>query len=74
MQREIGAMRILKAPKRWYGVKVESHSRDFAFDLEHAEWRIPAAKMKMRRLHRAPLSRQALAITRDLQAISPGGR
>jgi len=22
------------------------------FDLEHAEWRIPAAKMKMRRLHR----------------------
>jgi DNA-binding HxlR family transcriptional regulator len=44
------------------------------FDLEHAEWRIPAAKMKMRRLHRVPLSRQALAIIRDLQAISRGGR
>jgi integrase len=44
------------------------------FDLEHAEWRIPAAKMKMRRLHRVPLSKQALAIIRDLHAISRGGR
>jgi integrase len=44
------------------------------FDLEHAEWRIPAAKMKMRRLHRVPLSRQALAIIRDLQAFSRRGR
>jgi integrase len=43
-------------------------------DLEHAEWRIPAAKMKMRRLHRVPLSWQALAIIRDLQAFSRGGR
>jgi integrase len=42
------------------------------FDLEHAEWRIPAAKMKMRRLHRTPLSKQALAIIRDLQAFSRG--
>ncbi len=38
------------------------------FDLEAAEWRIPAAKMKMRRPHRVPLSRQALAIVGDLQA------
>ena len=44
------------------------------FDLEHAEWRIPAAKMKMRRLHRVPLSKQALAIIRDLQAFSRDGR
>jgi integrase len=44
------------------------------FDLERAEWRIPAAKMKMRRLHRVPLSKQALAIIRDLQAISRGAR
>src|SRR5262249_24161832 len=43
------------------------------FDLERAEWRIPAAKMKMRRLHRVPLSKQALAIIRDLQALSRGG-
>jgi integrase len=44
------------------------------FDLEHAEWRIPAAKMKMRRLHRVPLSKQALAIIHDLRALSGGGR
>jgi integrase len=45
------------------------------FDLEHAEWRIPAAKMKMRRrLHRVPLSKQALAIIRDSQAFSRDGR
>jgi integrase len=44
------------------------------FDLENAERRIPAAKMKMRRLHRVPLSKQALAIIRDLQALSRGGR
>ena len=44
------------------------------FDLEHAEWRIPAAKMKMRRLHRVPLSKQALAIIHDLGALSGGGR
>ncbi len=44
------------------------------FDLEHAEWRIPATKMKMRRLHRVPLSKQALSIIRDLQALSGDGR
>jgi integrase len=44
------------------------------FDLERAEWRIPAAKMKMRRPHRVPLSTQALAIIRDLRAFSRGGR
>jgi integrase len=44
------------------------------FDLEQGEWRIPAAKMKMRRLHRVPLSRQARAIIRDLQAFSRDGR
>jgi len=38
------------------------------------EWRISAAKMKMRRVHRVPLSRQALEIIRELQAISGGGR
>jgi integrase len=41
------------------------------FDLEHAEWRIPPAKMKMRRPHRVPLAKQALTIIRDLQARCP---
>jgi len=44
------------------------------FDLAAAEWRIPSAKMKMRRVHRVPLSRQVLDILRDLHPISGGGR
>jgi len=44
------------------------------FDLAAAEWRIPSAKMKMRRPHRVPLSRQALDVLRNLQPISGGGR
>jgi len=36
-------------------------------DLEKAEWRIPAARMKMREQHIVPLSRQAVAILRELQ-------
>lgn len=43
------------------------------FDLEHAIWSIPAAKMKMRRDHRIPLPRQAVAILRDLHAITGRG-
>jgi integrase len=43
-------------------------------DLEGCEWRISAGKMKMRRPHRVPLSRQTVAIIRNLQAITGGGR
>ena len=43
-------------------------------DFGGAEWKIPAGKMKMRRPHRVPLSRQALAILRDLQSLTGGGR
>lgn len=38
------------------------------FDFDKAEWRIPAARMKMREQHVVPLSSQALAILRDLHA------
>ena len=44
------------------------------FDLENADWRIPAARMKMREPHVVPLSRQALAILRELQPLARGGR
>jgi integrase len=39
------------------------------FDLEsdNPEWRIPAAKMKMRRMHIVPLSRQAVALLKGLR-------
>jgi integrase len=50
------------------------HAEWEEFDLAAAEWRIPSAKMKMRRAHRVHLSRQALDILRDLQPISGGGR
>jgi integrase len=44
------------------------------FDLVDAEWRIPAAKMKMRRPHRVPLAHQAMAILRELHGITGGSR
>ena len=44
------------------------------FDPENAEWRIPAARMKMGEPHIVPLSRQALAILRELQPLARGGR
>jgi integrase len=50
------------------------HAEWAEIDLQAAEWRIPADKMKMRRPHRVPLSRQALAIIRELQNISGNGR
>ncbi len=40
------------------------------FDLDRAEWRIPAERMKMREPHTVPLSRQAIAILKELQALT----
>jgi integrase len=44
------------------------------FDLDVAEWRIPAARMKMRSPHIVPLSRQAVDVLRclhELRNLSP---
>jgi len=43
-------------------------------DLERAEWNIPAERMKMREPHLVPLSTQAVAILRELQALTGGRR
>ncbi|MFB2711855.1 tyrosine-type recombinase/integrase [Aeromonas veronii] len=40
------------------------------FDLERAEWRIPAERMKMRSEHIVPLSRQALAVLDELHQVT----
>jgi len=40
------------------------------FELEKAQWRIPAARMKMRSQHIVPLSTQALEIVRELQKVN----
>src|SRR6185437_13340146 len=44
------------------------------FDLEAAEWRIPAARMKMGEQHIVPLSRQAVAILREVHPLTSRGR
>ena len=43
-------------------------------NLADAEWRIPAARMKMRQVHIVPLSRQALEILHELKAHTGEGR
>lgn len=40
------------------------------FDLENAEWNIPAARMKMKVAHLVPLSSQALDVLRELQTLT----
>jgi integrase len=44
------------------------------FDLDHAEWRIPADRMKMREPHIVPLSVQAVELLRELKTITGGNR
>lgn len=40
------------------------------FDLETAEWRIPAERMKMNEPHVVPLSRQTLDLIEEIQALT----
>jgi integrase len=42
-------------------------------DFAAAVWRIPAEKMKMRQVHAVPLSRQSLAILKELKALENAG-
>ncbi|MGH6885504.1 MAG: tyrosine-type recombinase/integrase, partial [Geminicoccales bacterium] len=44
------------------------------FDLDAAEWRIPAERMKMRAIHLVPLSAQAVGILRELRPLTGTGR
>lgn len=44
------------------------------FDLDAAEWRIPAHRMKMRQPHIVPLPEQAVAALRELHELTGGGR
>lgn len=43
------------------------------FDLDRALWRIPAERMKMKTEHLVPLSRQAVAILRELEPLTNRG-
>jgi integrase len=44
------------------------------FDLDRAEWRIPAERMKMREPHIVPLSAQAVELLRELHTLTGGQR
>ncbi len=43
------------------------------FDIDNAVWEIPAEKMKMRRPHRVPLAKQAIAILEELSPLTGTG-
>ena len=43
-------------------------------DLGGAIWRIPGSRMKMNREHAVPLSKQAVAILKEAQGLTGGGR
>jgi integrase len=43
------------------------------FDLDAAEWRIPKERMKMDREHVVPLSKQSVALLRELQVLTGDG-
>ncbi|WP_406867598.1 tyrosine-type recombinase/integrase [Paraburkholderia fungorum] len=50
------------------------HAEWSEIDIDRAEWRIPAEKMKKRRPHIVPLSRQALAVLEEIRPLTGAGR
>ena len=50
------------------------HAEWSEIDFDNALWSIPAEKMKMRRPHKVPLSRQAIAIFREVREITGSGQ
>lgn len=44
------------------------------FDLDSAEWNIPANRMKMKQPHLVPLSKQAVKILRELNNVTGDGK
>ena len=50
------------------------HAEWREIDLDAAEWRIPASKMKMDRAHLVPLSRQAIAVLAAIQPVTGRGQ
>ncbi|MDD2326521.1 MAG: tyrosine-type recombinase/integrase [Alphaproteobacteria bacterium] len=50
------------------------HAEWSEINMETKEWRIPAAKMKMRAQHIVPLSEQALAVLEEIKPLTGTGR
>jgi integrase len=49
------------------------HAEWSEFDIDNAEWRIPAHKMKMRQIHIVPLARQVVSILEELHQFTGTG-
>lgn len=70
----------------WYGLRIAAHVFVRPGELRHAEWsefdlassepqwRIPAAKMKMREQHIVPLSSQVVTILKELHVLTGRGK
>ena len=50
------------------------HAEWAEFDLDTSSWDIPAEKMKMKVAHLVPLPSQAVALLRELQPLTGGGK
>lgn len=50
------------------------HAEWSEIDFENSQWNIPAEKMKMKQPHIVPLSRQAIAVLKELQPLTGNGR
>lgn len=50
------------------------HAEWSEIDLDKAEWRIPAEKMKMKTVHIVPLSIQAIAILNEIKPLTGQGK
>lgn len=50
------------------------HAEWGEIDFDQAEWQIPKGKMKARRPHAVPLSRQSLAILSDIRELTGAGQ
>lgn len=50
------------------------HAEWTEFDFSKCEWRIPGSKMKMGEQHLVPLSKQAIAVLREIQTVTGEGR
>ena len=50
------------------------HAEWSEINIDLAEWKIPAEKMKMKRTHIVPLSRQAIEVLREIEPLTGRGR
>jgi integrase len=50
------------------------HAEWIEIGFDKTEWRIPAAKMKMKAVHIVPLSTQSVAVLKTIQAVTGDGR